>query len=246
MGTALTPTGVNFAVFSRNAAGVTICLFPPEPEGNDIQIHLNPEKNRTGDIWHIHLDRFPRDWSYGWRIDGPYDPEGIGHRFNWNKLLIDPYAKALTGNFVWDSPTLLGYKFGGDDLSFNRENSAPYVPKCVVIDDSFDWEEDRPPRIPLKDSIIYEVSDNIICIYPCWEYKEKELIDYVLMISPDGFVLHEIDYDKNLIKLKKKITETEWLSEQVKKQNEKTGGYSGIIYIINPNASGSTIHLEKE
>ncbi len=157
LGAEPTATGVNFAIFSRNASGATLCLFPPDETGGEIKINLDSSKNRTGDIWHIHIDGFPDDWGYGWRFTGPYSPDKTGHRFNPNKLLIDPYAKALKGSFTWDSPTLLGYELDHDDLSFSTEDSAPFVPKCLVVRDDFDWEDDRPPRTPLKDSIIYEV-----------------------------------------------------------------------------------------
>ena len=157
LGPSFTAAGVNFAAFSRTAAGMTLCLFPPEPEAKEIRIHLTPHVHRTGDIWHIHVDDLPRDWTYGWRVDGPYDPVGRGHRCNWHKLLIDPYAKALVGRFVWDSPAFLGYRMDEGDASFSTEDSAPYVPKCALVEDAFDWEGDRPLRIPLKESIIYEV-----------------------------------------------------------------------------------------
>jgi len=156
LGATVTKRGINFAVFSRHAAGVTLCLFPDGTQGREIRINLNPERNRTGDIWHVEVADIPVEWAYGWRASGPYDPES-GHRYNWNKLLLDPYARGLTGKFVWDSPALLGYKIEEGDLSFSREDSSPVVPKCTVIENSFDWEGDRPLRIPLKDSIIYEV-----------------------------------------------------------------------------------------
>ncbi len=182
LGPSITAQGVNFAVFSRTAAGMTLCLFPPDLDAKEIRIHLTPHVHRTGDIWHIHVNALPRDWTYGWRVDGPYDPEQRGHRCNWNKLLIDPYARALVGRFVWDSPALLGYRLGETDISFSTEDSAPYVPKCAVVDDPFDWEGDRPLRIPLKDSIIYEVhakgftrhpSSNVLAPGTFSGFKEK-------------------------------------------------------------------------
>lgn len=152
-----TPTrnGVNFAIFSRHAAEVTLCFFPGD--GQELRLCLNPETNRTGNVWHIFVDQFPRKWTYGWRVNGPYCPQVNGHRFNPNKLLIDPYAKALVGSFIWDSPALLGYKISQSDLTYSTEDSAPFVPKCAVVEDDFDWENDHPPRIPMKDAIIYEV-----------------------------------------------------------------------------------------
>jgi len=155
-GATVTPRGINFAVFSRHATRVHLCLFPDGEASEEIRIPLDPERNRTGDMWHVLVCDIPYSWAYGWRVEGPYEPEE-GHRFNPHKLLIDPYAKALVGRFVWDSPALLGYKREEGDLSFSTEDSAPYVAKCVIVENDFDWEGDRQLRIPLKDSIIYEV-----------------------------------------------------------------------------------------
>ncbi len=153
LGPTVTARGINFAVFSRNATGVTLCLFPPG--GEEIRIPLSPQVHRTGDIWHVHALAVPLQWGYGWRVDGPYDPR-TGHRYNWNKLLLDPYARAVKGAFVWDSPALLAYIMDDGDLSFSHEDSAHATATGVVVDNSFNWEEDRHPRTPLKDSIIYE------------------------------------------------------------------------------------------
>ena len=157
LGAHVTPAGVNFAIFARHAAGMTLCIFPPEPAGKELQVHLAPGLHRTGDIWHVEIGGFPLDWTYGWRADGPFEPERSGLRYNGKKLLIDPYAMALVGTFVWDSPALLGHRLADDDLAASGEDSAPYVPKCAIVDNAFDWEDDRQLKIPLKDSIIYEV-----------------------------------------------------------------------------------------
>lgn len=146
--------GVNFALFAENATKVELCLFDKNDTGKEIQrIRL---QERTHQVWHGYLpDCKPGD-LYGYRVHGPYDPAN-GHRFNANKVLIDPYAKAISGTIQW-SEALYGYKFGdpAQDMSFSELDSAPNIPKSVVVDDTFDWEGVKQPKIPYHRSIIYE------------------------------------------------------------------------------------------
>ncbi len=144
--------GVNFAVFSRNATKVVLCLF--DEGGNETQNIPLPE--REGDVWYGFLPDIKAGQQYGLRMDGPYDPNN-GHRFNPHKLLIDPYAKRLTGHPVWND-ALFGYESGHEDkdLSFDKTDSAPYMPRCVVVDPSFDWGDAPRPNHTLENSIIYE------------------------------------------------------------------------------------------
>ncbi len=119
--------GTNFAIYSENATGVTLCLFnKADDEHEASSVNLT---ERTDFVWHVYLPGIGPGQLYGYRVDGPYEPEA-GHRFNKNKLLIDPYAKALSGTIEWH-PALFGYQFGGEDadLSFNEDDSAPYIPK---------------------------------------------------------------------------------------------------------------------
>ncbi|MCB2115221.1 MAG: glycogen debranching protein GlgX, partial [Rhodobacteraceae bacterium] len=111
---------------------------------------------RDGDIWHGHVGGITPGTLYGLRVHGPYDPEN-GHRFNPNKLLIDPYARQIVGRPRW-SDALMGYRIGSPsaDLSFDTRDSAFAMPKCAVIDTTFDWGGDRPPNRPLRDTLIYE------------------------------------------------------------------------------------------
>ncbi len=146
--------GVNFSVFSDTATGVELCLFNHTTDDKEAgRIKL---KERTHNIWHVYIPDLMPGQLYGYRFDGPYEPEN-GHRFNVNKLLIDPYAKSIAGKIDWHD-SLFGYNVGSEeeDLSFNEVDSAPYIPKSVVIDSSFDWEGDKPPATPLHQSIIYE------------------------------------------------------------------------------------------
>ena len=150
--------GTQFAVFSRHAAAVSLLLFDrPEDSEPREEIVFDPRRNRTGDIWHAFLPGVKPGTLYLYRVDGPYEPKD-GHRFNRNKALIDPYAKALTGNFRWSLNRSLGWDPASKDrdLSFNTEFDPSRIPKCIVVDDYFDWQGDRPLNYPLRNSVIYE------------------------------------------------------------------------------------------
>ena len=150
--------GVNFGIFSKNAKSVTLELFKNYYDNKPIaSFVLSPLKNKTGDVWHIYLEGVKAHTYYGYRVEGAYEPEN-GHRFNENKLLIDPYAKAISGFFNFEKNEIYSYeKNSDDDLSFSKANSADSV-KGIIIDDSdYDWEDDIHPRISLQDSIIYEM-----------------------------------------------------------------------------------------
>jgi glycogen operon protein len=144
--------GVNFALFSENAQSVELCLFNHETDETEaVKIKV---VECTRHIWHVYIPGIKPGQLYGFRVYGPYEP-GNGHRFNHNKLLVDPYARALAGQIIWNN-ALAGYNVGEDDLSFSTADSARFVPKCVVTDSSFDWEGDKPPHTPLYMSVIYE------------------------------------------------------------------------------------------
>lgn len=146
--------GVNFTLYSENATGVELCLFhSPEDE---IETERIPVTEYSELIWHIYIPGLKPGQLYGYRVSGPYEPEN-GHRFNPNKLLLDPYAKAISGTINWDD-SLFGYQIGNDekDLSFNETDNAAFVPKSVVIDHNFDWEGDKAPCVEYYNSVIYE------------------------------------------------------------------------------------------
>jgi glycogen operon protein len=149
-------TGVNFSLFSANATKVEVCIFDGAGERELRRIEL-PEY--TNEIWHGYVRDIAPSTVYGYRVHGPYEP-AAGHRFNPNKLLLDPYARAHTGELRWD-PACFGYTIGaaGDDLTFDERDSAPFVPKCVVVDPNFDWhgEPNRRP-VPWDHTIIYETT----------------------------------------------------------------------------------------
>jgi glycogen operon protein len=144
--------GVNFAIFSENATAIDLCLFDSKT-GKEKRIRI---RERDNHIWHIYVPKLKPGQLYAYRAYGPYEPQN-GHRFNPNKLLIDPYAKALSGRVEWNN-AIFGYEIGSadEDLSYSESDSASYIPKSVVVDTSFNWEGDKAPKIPYHQSIIYE------------------------------------------------------------------------------------------
>lgn len=145
-------TGVNFAIYSENATAVELCLFNESGQQTET-IFL---REITAFIWHGYIPGLQAGQLYGFRIHGPWDPKN-GFRFNPAKLVVDPYAQAVTGRTNWSQP-IFAYQFGGEDadLNIDTRDSAPGVPKSVVVSPYFDWEQDRLLRTPLSDSIIYE------------------------------------------------------------------------------------------
>lgn len=144
--------GTNFALFSENADGVVLCLF--DAQGRETRVPLTECSNFT---WHGYVPGVGPGQRYGYRVYGPYEPEE-GHRFNHNKLLIDPYAKALDGD-LGHGPELFGYLWDDDpdtDLTFSEADDAHLVPKGIVIDEGFDWQGDRRLQIPWHETVIYE------------------------------------------------------------------------------------------
>jgi glycogen operon protein len=148
--------GTNFAVFSEHATKVEVCFFDESGE-NEIDREELPEY--TNQIWHGYIAGVRPGTRYGLRVYGPYEPEN-GHRFNPNKLLLDPYACAHIGELQWN-PALFGYQMeSGDDTTFDERDSAPFMPKCIVVDPDFDWHG-QPRlgkyRVPFDDTVLYEM-----------------------------------------------------------------------------------------
>ncbi len=144
--------GVNFALYSAHATKVELCLF--DNRGRETERIELPEY--TDEVWHGYLPDARPGQLYGYRVHGPYEPDA-GHRFNPNKLLLDPYAKRIVGQLRW-SPALFGYTLGhrDADLSFDRRDSALHMPKCAVVDPAFTWGDDRRPQHPWPRTMIYE------------------------------------------------------------------------------------------
>jgi isoamylase len=149
--------GTNFALFSENASAVYLCLYDAQnPEQEVVSI---PVMEHTERVWHIYINDIKPGQLYGYRVDGPYDPTE-GHYFNPYKLLLDPYAKAIHAP-VEHHESFLGYdlKEEGDEkvLVMDAEDSGPFMPKSIVIDPTFEWEDDLAPQTPMAKSVIYEV-----------------------------------------------------------------------------------------
>ncbi|MFL5801586.1 MAG: alpha/beta hydrolase-fold protein [Roseiflexaceae bacterium] len=148
-------TAVNFALFSENATAVELCLFDSSDARHEHERIRLPEQ--TDRVWHVALPGIQPGQLYGYRVYGAYDPAN-GLRFNPAKLLVDPYAKAISRRIDWND-TLFSYRVGDpdEDLSFDDRDSAPYMPRSAVIDPAFDWGDDTRPRTPLHRSIVYEL-----------------------------------------------------------------------------------------
>ncbi|HEX6690301.1 MAG TPA: glycogen debranching protein GlgX, partial [Burkholderiales bacterium] len=146
--------GVNFSLFSAHATKVELCLFDTQGKTETERIELPEYRD---EIWHGYVPDLMPGTFYGYRVHGPYAPEA-GHRFNPNKLVLDPYARAHVGELKWD-PAVFGYKVGDPqaDLSFDERDSAPFMPKCVVVDPNFDWKREKVWRpVPWDRAIVYE------------------------------------------------------------------------------------------
>jgi isoamylase len=141
--------GTNFALFSEHATSVELCLF--DGDGYEHRIAVSEQ---TAFIWHVYLPGIGPGQRYGYRVHGPFDP-ARGHRFNPAKLLVDPYAKTIEGQLDWDD-SVYGYPLGRSDLERDDRDSAPHVPKSLVTNPFYDWGQDRPPRIPWNETVIYE------------------------------------------------------------------------------------------
>jgi len=146
--------GTNFALFSANATRVELCIFDSKGD-KEIERYDLPEF--TDEIWHGYVRGIHPGTPYGYRVHGPYEPD-VGHRFNPNKLLLDPYGFAQMGSLIW-SPALFGYQLETqDDLTFDDRDSAPFMPKCTVVDKNFNWSGSRGRRqYTNEDTVLYEV-----------------------------------------------------------------------------------------
>lgn len=164
LGPTVRPDGINFAVHSSGATRIELLLFDNIADQEPSQIiPLTPETNRTGDVWHIFVEGLPNRTLYNFRADGPYEPATNGTRFNAAKTLLDPYARAITGDYYWQPGDALGYDNSEPEKADRHlvpstvENVAG-APRCVAYQSDFDWGDDQHPDIPIEESIIYEVN----------------------------------------------------------------------------------------
>jgi isoamylase len=212
LGATWTGEGTNFAIFSANASKVELCLFDSSGQHETDRIEL-PEY--TDQIFHGTVPEVTPGTFYGYRVHGPYEP-AAGHRFNPNKLVLDPYARAHAGALTWN-PAVFGYKMEtGDDLTFDERDSAPFMPKCVVVDPDFDWkgEPGRQP-VPWDHTILYEahvkgftkrhpaVPEHLRGTYA--GLGTKEVVDYIKSLgvtSVELLPVHTFINDSQLIEKK--------------------------------------------
>src|SRR5260370_33593125 len=173
--------GTNFALFSEHATGAVLCLFGGK-DGND-EIARIPLVERTEHIWHAYVAGIGPGQRYGYRVSGPYDPRA-GHRFNSAKLLLDPYGRAIDRAFEWHD-SMFGYRSGthGPSLRADLRNSAPAMPKCIVMDPAYDWGDDRKPAIADEDLVIYEAHvKGMTALHP--EVASRMRGTYTALASP--------------------------------------------------------------
>jgi glycogen operon protein len=168
MGTHVYGEGVNFAFFSRHASRVRLELF--DLPGDTVParaIDLDPVRNRTGDIWHVWVEGLRPGQLYAYRVDGPYQPKE-GHRFNFHKLLLDPFATAISPLPDWDFAPARGYDPAApeQDLACSTVDDAGAMPKCVFTHEQFQWHNDRPLRHPWPETVIYEMHVRGFTIHP--------------------------------------------------------------------------------
>jgi glycogen operon protein len=155
LGATWTGVGVNFALFSEHATRVELCLFD-SPDATR-EHHRIPLPEHTDMVWHAFLPDVRPNQLYGYRVYGPYDP-AAGHRFNPNKVVMDPYAKSVARTIRW-ADEMFGYRVGhpDEDASFDDRDNAAYAPLAAVVDPAFTWGDDRPPRTPWHNTVIYEM-----------------------------------------------------------------------------------------
>jgi isoamylase len=168
LGTHTCGDGTNVAIFSRHATGVSLLLFKdPHDSTPTVTFDLDPGEHRTGDIWHVWIGGVGVGWGYAFRVDGPYRPEE-GHRFNRHKVLLDPYATALGRTALWDFSRASGFdaRSPAADLSFSTDDNVEWMARCVLTDDPFDWQGDRPLRHAWPDTVVYETHVRGLTIHP--------------------------------------------------------------------------------
>jgi isoamylase len=168
LGTHSSEGGVNFAFSSRHATRVRLELYDRSADATPVRsIDLDPSRNRTGDVWHVWVAGIPSGQLYGYRVDGPYEPHA-GLRCNFNKLLLDPFATAVSRVANWDFDAARGYDASAPqmDLVPSTVDNAGATPKCVFTHDDFDWGDDQPLRHPWPAVVIYEAHIRGLTIHP--------------------------------------------------------------------------------
>ncbi len=158
-GTSLRAGGVNFVLFTKNGTSVTLCLWAPDNSDKLFEIPLDPKKNKTGNIWHIHVEGVATGWRYGYRINGPYNPQ-TGMFFDSTVILLDPYAKAIDSSHAWGEPHLLQGKKDSTDTTYRARGillAQGEEKGDTTRKHSFDWQETARPEIRMENLVIYEM-----------------------------------------------------------------------------------------
>ncbi|MFL6057269.1 MAG: glycogen debranching enzyme, partial [Actinoallomurus sp.] len=228
-------TGTNFALFSEVAQRVELCLF--DEDGTETRYTL-PEVD--GFVWHGYLVGIGPGQRYGYRVHGPYDP-ARGHRCNPAKLLLDPYGKAVEGEPRWHE-SLFSYRFAAP-AELNTEDSAPYMPKNVVINPFFEWSDDRPPRTPYHETVIYEAhAKGLTQLHP--EIPEGQRGTYAGLAHP-AMIEHLLDLGVTAIEL---MPVHQFVSEHalVARGLSNYWGYNTIGFLAPHNAYSSTGQLGEQ
>lgn len=234
--------GTNFALFSAHATKVDLCFFDGE-SGRELRRIALPEF--TDEVWHVYVPGIGPGTCYGYRVHGPYAPEE-GHRFNPNKLLLDPYAKSHVGNLIWDA-ACFGYILGADggDLTFDRRDSAPFMPKAMIIDAVFDWNTTSPLKpVPWGRTILYELHvKGFTRRHPGVPEKlqgtyaglgHKEIIDYIRALGVTSVELMPVHTFVNDRALAEKGRSNYW-------------GYNTIgFFAPDPRYSADPLHSQRE
>ena len=203
---------MNFALFSEHAWAVELCIFADERATESVNI---PMPQATDHVWHAYLPDVRPGALYGYRVDGPWSP-AEGHCFNRAKLLIDPYAKAISGPIRW-SDELFGYEIGHPeaDLARDDRDSAGAMPKSVVVDQAFTWGDDRPPDIPWNRSVIYETHvRGLTRLHPG---VPEHLRGTYLGLACDPVVLNHTDEDAEA-RLLDNLEGLDWLARQARRR----------------------------
>ena len=240
LGSSESEGGVNFAFFSRNANRVRLELFDRSTDATPTRkIDLDPVRNRTGDVWHIWVDEIRPGQLYAYRVDGPYQPRD-GHRFNFNKLLLDPFATAISPLPDWDFGPARGYDpFASEkDMVCSKVDNAGVMPKCVFTHEHFNWHDDQPLRHPWLETIIYEthlrgftVHPNSGVKYPGTYRGLMEKIPYLKELGVTAVELMPIqEFNENQV---------EDISSQTGKQLKNYWGYDPVTFFA-PKASYSS------
>jgi isoamylase len=172
LGARLHKSGANFAIFSRHASRVWLLLFDEDFEYPSQTIELDPSQNKTGDIWHVWVKDIKESQFYAYKIDGPFLPKD-GHRFNRHKLILDPYARAITRQSDVNIQAALAYDPQSPlkDLSVSKEDDTRHIPKCVLLNDHFDWQNDKSPDHEWSETIIYETHIRGLTMHPSSEVQ---------------------------------------------------------------------------